>query len=680
MEQYELTDTQKASVLTHISSCIKMYGHNTSALEYMMQIDREYLREVDTSLDNAKAKIAQRSGDTSKIAQQTIPVILPKVETAVTYQSSVFLQGNPIFGVVSDPSNQDAALQIETIIENQQVRGGWVDELQQCFRDGFKYNLMGAEVAWEAETVSVKAADDSTQQSVVWAGNNLRKLDLYNTFYDPRVAPAKIAKDGEFGGYHELLSWVKLVRKLTGLGVPMDEILLLSKGTLTKDNLSKMADSQVTQGFGFRYFFPLFRNDGMGAEVPAHQWTGFLPARLDDSVPHGYLKDYLATQFQVTTIYVRIIPIEHDIGVADNEMPQIWKFVVVNGHTIVYASQMTEAHQMLPTVFSQPYNDGLGLQTKSLAENVSPFQWLTTALANSSIHARRKGLANQFLYDPNRIDPGLLNSDNPTSRIPVKASAFGSNVADAIHPIPWSDNLYQYNSADIQYYGQLADSVTGQNQARQGQFVKGNKTRTEYVDIMTNAQGRDHTVALSLEASFFYPIKEMIKSNIIQFQQVGSYYNRDERKQVDIEPETLRNAILEFKVSDGLVPSDKLISQEALMVAFQTMQSMPGVGAGYDVQGLFSYLLKTQGARIDAFEKSPEQMAYEEAVGAWQAACAQILEAAKMVSQFTMEDLTKLTESLPPQPTPEAFGFDPENAGAAEKPQQTILEQIASQS
>jgi len=32
---------------------------------------------------------------------------------------------------------------------------------------------------------------------------------------------------------------------------------------------------------------------------------------------------------------------------------------------------------------------------------------------------------------------------------------------------------------------------------------------------------------------------------------------------------------------------------------------------------MFSYMMKTQGAQINHFEKSPQQMAYEQAIGQW---------------------------------------------------------------
>ena len=57
--------------------------------------------------------------------------------------------------------------------------------------------------------------------------------------------------------------------------------------------------------------------------------------------------------------------------------------------------------------------------------------------------------------------------------------------------------------------------------------------------------------------------------------------------------------------------------------------------------------MKTQGADLSPFEKSPEQLAYEQALQVWQQTVTPALE----------KGATK--ESLPPQPTPEQFNHVP---------------------
>ena len=114
--------------------------------DQMLALDKLYMREMDRTLEQAQARSANISGDPTKFQNITVPLVLQAVESAVTYQTSVFLTGVPLFGVSSTADNADAALQMESLIDEQAIRGGWARELQLLFRDGFKYNFGAAEV------------------------------------------------------------------------------------------------------------------------------------------------------------------------------------------------------------------------------------------------------------------------------------------------------------------------------------------------------------------------------------------------------------------------------------------------------------------------------------------------------------------------------------------------------
>ena len=152
------------------------------------KVDTQYQREVDNAEEQVRAKAANNKGDTSRFQNMTVPVVMPQVEAAVTYQASVFLTGEPLFGVVASPAFIDEALQMESIIEANSIRGGWVRELMMFFRDGFKYEFAPIEVS----------------------GNTLKRLNPYNTFVDDRVPASEVYKYGEFGGYTEAYSRIKL--------------------------------------------------------------------------------------------------------------------------------------------------------------------------------------------------------------------------------------------------------------------------------------------------------------------------------------------------------------------------------------------------------------------------------------------------------------------------------------
>lgn len=104
---------------------------------------------------------------------------------------------------------------------------------------------------------------------------------------------------------------------------------------------------------------------------------------------------------------------------------------------------------------------------------------------------------------------------------------------------------------EMQQIQQFAFSVTGQNQAKQGQFVKGNKTLHEYSDVMAHSNGNDQNIVLLYETQIFTPMKEMFKMNILQYQGGVSLFSREKSQVVKIDPLALRKAVLNFRISDG---------------------------------------------------------------------------------------------------------------------------------
>lgn len=605
--------------------------------EQFKRSDKAYMRELDGTTEQARAVISNAYGDPTKFQNITVPIVLPQVEGAVVYQSSVFLTGHPIIAAVASPEYQDDAASMNTIIEDEQIKGGWIAELMMHFRNGFKYNLAALEVTWCQKVTATLDTDlnfsskQAKPKEVIWEGNVLKNLDMYNAFWDTRVAPVDVPTKGEFAGYTEKMSRVALKGFINSLP--------------TTTNVKEAFESSVG-GIGNTYETPIlnpkaFINDDTGTGTM--NWMAWVSAAKAETTI-----EYKDT-YEVSTLYVRIIPADFKLKVPSVNTPQIWKLIIVNHNVIVYAERQTNAHGLIPILFSQPQADGLGYQTKSLAENVLPMQSVTSAMWNSVIAARRRAISDRAIYDPSMIDKKYVDSDAPNAKIPTRPSAYGKPVQNAYYSIPFKDDQSGILMQESQSVIQMANMVSGQNQVRQGQFVKGNKTQSEFDTVMGNANGRDQTTSLLLEAQLFTPLKEIIKLNILQYQGGTSLYNRDADKVIEIDPVKLRKAVLSFKMSDGLLPVDKLVNADTLRQVMQVLTTSPMLGAEYNIGPFFSYLMKTQGADVKAFEKSAEQKAYEQAVGSWQQA---VVEAIK-------QGATK--EQLPPQPLPEQFNYIPSN-------------------
>lgn len=646
-----ISDKSQQAIIQFGIQAYNLLNQQWNLREQMRQVDLAYIREVDWTLDNQRAKLANRSGDTTRIQNVTIPVVMPQVEAATTYQTSVFLTGIPLFGVVADPLYENEARQLESVIDEQAIRWAWKRELMLHFRNGFKYNLAALEVDWCQEITPAFDTDltYSLQQGkpkeLLWEGNRVRNLNPYNVFFDSRVPITEMHRYGEFAGKTELFSRVRLKQFIASLPDKMVENIVTA--------FESGIGSPLTSGAGIQSYYVPDINQGALLNKNKYASTDWLAWANVAAAQEGTKIQY-KNMYEVTTLYARIMPIDFGIRVPSPATPQIWKFIIINHKVLIYAERQTNAHNYLPILFSQPLEDGLEYQTKSLATNVKNLQEVSSALMTSVLASRRRAISDRCLYDPSRISADVINSDSPSAKMPVRPSAYGTNIADAVYQFPYRDDQAPQLMQDIQFISNtLANSVTGSNPARQGQFVKGNKTLHEFQDTMGNSTSRDQLCSLLLEDQLFNPLKEILKINILQYQGGTEVYNREQKAQVQVDPLALRKAVLQFKVSDGLVPTDKLINADTMQVALQIIGSSPQIGAAYNLAPFVSYLLKTQGADMTEFEKSPAQQAYEQALNAW----SQQMQQLSLSIQKGSVDPKSI--QFPPQPLPQQYGYTP---------------------
>lgn len=670
--------TAQQGIIEFHKSAYTMLANNWNLREQMRNVDLAYIREQDWTIENRRAVIANRYGDATKFQNITVPVVMPQVESAVAYQASVFLTGDPIFETVAHPQFQPEAMQMNAILGDQSTRGGWTRQLQMFFRDGFKYNLSAIEVSWDSivtaalETDLSYSSTEAKPKNVVWSGNTIRRLDPYNTIMDTRCGVTDIPGKGEFAGYTELLSRVALKDYINKLPVKITENVVTAFESGYGSDMTGIGNAGMQS-----YYMPLInpqailqRNFRAGTDWMT--WAGIANPSPDIQYKNVY---------ELTTLYGRIIPSDFGLKVPASNTPQVWKFILVNNQVLIYAERQTNAHNLIPILFGQPLEDGLEYQTKSLANNALPFQQVSSALLNSSMAASRKAVFDRIIYDPSRIREGDINNPNPASKIPVKPSAYGKPVSEAFAAISFRDDQSPAIFQKIQQLQGLTDEVTGRNRAQRGLFTKGNRTKEEYVDVMQNASGRDQVISMLLEAQVFTPLKNILKLNILQYQGGTTLYSNQQQQPVVIDPILLRKAVMAFKVADGLDPSSKQMNGDAFAQAMQTIATNQQIGAGYNVAPLFTYLMQTQGADLKAFEKSAPQQAYEEAMLQWKQLTLDVTTA--IVKAGDILQLQQIMKLMPAAPQPQQYGYVP---GVAPQVQSitdtppgspTIMQQIA---
>lgn len=609
----------------------------------MRRIDLAYLREEDLTVEQWKAKYSNIAGDSNKIQNVTIPVVKPQVNAAVDYQISVFLTDYPIFGIIADPAHIDQAMAMQALIEENSIRTGWVNQLNLFFFDAFKY-WGCVEVCWDkivtaaVETdLSFTAGKQGRPKEVIWEGNRISRWDPYNTYFDTRCAMHEIPDKADFVGHTELMSRTTLKSFINKLD---NKIIANITRAFEAPSILTLGANVPYASF---YYIPQLNLSSLvdATDIDTSEWMGWAGLQVagKNALRSG------TGLYEVSTEYVRIIPSDFGLRVPAPNTPQIWKLIWINHSVLIYAERQTNAHEKIPTFFWQPSEEGLSYQSKSLAEDAIPFQQTSSALMNSVLASRRRAITDRVLYDPSRVLEAHINNPNPSAKIPVRPSAYGKNVAEAVYPFPFRDDQAGIAMQEIQQIVQFGNVLNGQNSVRQGQFVKGNKTNDQWSDSMSAATGKDQRTSLIAEAVVFTPVKEVLKLNYLQYQGAASVYSPSKQKTVKVDPVALRQAVLNFKVTDGLLPKDKVISSDAMKIGMQVIGSSPQIGAAYNIGPLFSYLMKTENVNFAPFQKSPQQQAYEQALGAW--------------NQVAMAAAQKGAEIKTPMPTPEQFGYDP---------------------
>lgn len=594
------------AVVRFLTAAQSLYSSSYNIRNQLLERDRAYYREQDQTNTQQQAANANSNGDASRIQNITIPVVMPQVESALSYLSETFLTGYPIFGCVAPPAQSEALGMMETLIGENSTRAAWPQELMKVMRDGLKYDLGAVEVVWEERkifnisTPELKALGQGKVKESLYAGTFMKHLSPYNLILDVRVSPDKNHLEGEYAGYSEMLSRIETKRRMADLNPigTMNFTAAWESGTPSGESIQNSPTGS--------FYIPSINPSALLPTATQlnfdwMQWVGLV--NTDNRASIAYKNSY-----EWTVLYARIIPRELGMRVPASNDIQIWKFIIINRSVVVFAERQTNAHNFLPIIICKPSNDGMSWQSKSLAENATPYQQLASSLTNSALASQRRKVYDRMLYDPTKVRKQDIDNISPVARIPVKNSQFGKGLSDAVFQIPFRDDGVSDILQMSQQVVQQAEVGNGQNRVTQGQFQKGNKTRTEFETVMNNSSSRPKMMAIGLEYSFWAPIKEIVKSNILQYQPPVTVVNSQTKNQVTVDPNKLREALVSFTLSDGLVPSEKIIDTGLLQSLFQAAAGMPQIPAEYDLMGMLAYSLELQGAHwIKDFKRTPEQ-------------------------------------------------------------------------
>lgn len=585
-----LSEASQTGVVQFYKSAAAAYATNYNIRSQLEMRDRAYYREEDTTTEEYRAKWANQTGDSKKLRNLTIPVAMPQTESALAYLTEIFLTGYPVFATYAPPQYQAELTMFDTVLADNSIRFKWVPELMKVMRDGLKYDLGAAEVSWERqrmfniETAQLKDISKGEPLQVNYEGNRIKRLDPYNLLLDYRVSPDENHREGEFGGYSELLSRIATKKRFENL----DKKFTMNFTKAMESGTPVISANAADAG----YYIPTINPDALlpGGGRMEHDWLKWSGMIVNSSQKIAYHNSYMWT-----TLYARIMPVDFNIQVPNASNVQIWKFIFINEQICVYAERLTNAHDLLPIVVCRPSNDGMGYQSKSFVENVMPIQNVATSLMNSAIASQRRKVYDRMLYDPTRVRKQDIDVVSEVARIPVKNAQFGKGMEGAVQVLPYNDTGVAEVIQMSQQVVAMGDVMNGSNRVQQGQFQKGNKTRREFDVTMGAASSRQKLSSLSLEGTFFSDVKEMIKINMLQYQQPANILDPKSNTAVAIDPMKLRASILGFTLTDGMTSSEKVGSLDVTGTFLQAAAATPSLQVDYDIGGIMERYFDLQG-------------------------------------------------------------------------------------
>jgi len=528
-------------------------------------IDKAYYtyKAIDDTCTDAERKELEKMIET--------PMVISHVDSTVAYLSDVFLSGYPIFGVITSKEESEAGEQMEALMASHSNIGKWKQELLRFLLDGAKYNFHGAEVTWSpyrTVTIATNSATVGDTPSIDTSFeyiNGIKGMDMYNLFWDYSAAPAKVSTEGDYIGYHENITRIQLKE----LAEELEDLSGEYAGAINvKDALASTYPSE--EYFVERPEVAKYNPTKDSDNVDWFTWIG------QDASTGNKNKDH-KNKYLKSVMYVRAIPEDFGMIRPNGDKVQVLKLVIINMQHIIHISPVFTPNNSLPIYMGQPVEDGFGYQTKSLSEVILPWQDAASELLNARLASSRRAISDRAIYNPNYLRSRDVNSRDPAAKIPMTQTfrLDSLNAGQVYHQIPFDNSGTASLLGDMQNLMQIADQSTGMSASQQGIQTKGNRTLGEFQEISGNASDRTRNLALRVESQVMTSIKHQLKLNILMYAPKGKMLAPSSSKALEINPATLRKALIEFKLADGYTPKSKMVNPESFNMMLQAFTANP---------------------------------------------------------------------------------------------------------
>lgn len=565
----------------------------------MQDIDIQLSGMVHHDKDDRKRDRDNKRGKAPAATKVNLTLAYTQLDDCVTYLMSLYAPETNIFTATSTADKQNVAEGLTKEVGNQGQKLQYFRHLAKFCLNAVKYNLGGMSINWEKQNGTVFQKDPNNSavsgavkkvQGVVWQGNVLKSLDMYNFLYDTSVHPVDLPSKGEYFAEVE---------------------------PITPFRVQRMADQQIL--FGVNRFIdfpaPLYGSDsGTFYMAPpiVREPSAYTDKQEGGAVnwqmiltPGGPAKD---SQPGIELCWYTTWLYPYKFGLSNSQNMELWRLCMANGKYIAASTKLDDSHGQLPCACGTPIEDDLRNDQRTYAEQLLPLQMFASFLLNTHVDATRKAIYGITVFDQN-LFPGfdLSTEDLIGARVPMKSSATGIDIDKAFR---------HYNDApqtdqNVEMVGKIVDLMQKILPTNQAQQVADLERATEYQAAATvqASSRRNLKIARLLNDQALSIVKFQMLYNIYENMPAITYVDSQGKDQT-ITPANLLDAQIEFDVGTGLKGLDRLMQISIFKDILGYVFQIKDAATQFDVLGLLTYMAEIAGFQTDLtqFKLQPQQV------------------------------------------------------------------------
>lgn len=541
------------------------------------RVDRQVSGWMKLSAEDRKRARQRDATGRPYALEMNLPLSWIHLDDMMTFFVEIFAPTSAMFHHRGKADEQVEGSQIVDLMNAHSVHAGYYREIVQACFNLVKYNIGGLLTYWDIESglefVQGENGQWEPREGIVWQGNRIESLDVYNLLLDPSVAPHCVGKDGEFAATVKKVSRFHLLRSgEAGRYFNLEEGLESGESTSCTYYINPPAEALKPNG----------SQDGI--DEGDTDWTVILnPYAGHQAEDHG---------FEVVSMYIWLNPYQMNLvprtraNLANRNRLEIWHITILNGKYIIGTEYINNAHRRLPFGIGVINDDLMGLSQKSNAEVLAPLQDFSSFLLNTHVQATRKNIWDLILYDAQYVDLNSMPEGEVAGRIALKT---GLPAGKSIDSIIWQNSNQIDTQQTLRDLGAMMDLIQTffPTQALPGQIAGIDRAvKDQVAAVLQGANRRMHKTCKLIDETMMRQIRFMMFYNILQYQPSGEVVGVDGRP-ITIDKGKLQESNVMYIIGQGIKALDKQYTAGQLKEVLYAILQSP-VAAEVDILGLMS--------------------------------------------------------------------------------------------